>query len=68
MKLVCERPGLWTSTDGRIRIERRDDADVARREWVLTVDGGVIDNGIGGHIDFPTLREAREAAEDEVSA
>lgn len=62
------RSGLWESPDGRVSIRRRDDADVARREWVLKVDGGVIDNGIDGHIDFPTLREAMEAAEDETAA
>lgn len=60
------RPGLWRSSDGRVTIQRRDDADVARREWVLKVDGGVIDNGIDGHIDFPTLRDAKSAAAEEV--
>jgi hypothetical protein len=62
----CVRAGLWRSPDGRVEVERRDDADTARREWVLRVDGGVIDNGLGGHIDFPTLGDALHAAADEV--
>lgn len=59
-RLRCVRPGLWRSEDGRWEVIRRDDADVARREWVLRDDGFPIDYGLDGHIDWPTLREAKE--------
>lgn len=58
-------PGLWQSKDDRVVIERRDICDVRRRDWVLHVDGYVVD---APAIDFPTFGAALEAAADEIAA